>query len=83
MIGDRILLARKKAGLSLRGLADRVDNMVSAQAIGKYERGDMVPRSDVLISISKALDEPISFFLSASELNLQGLEFRKKGYSSS
>lgn len=78
MVGDRILLARKKAGLSLRGLAERMDNMVSAQAIGKYERGEMVPRSDVLISISRAVNEPVSFFLSPGEVNLHGLEFRKK-----
>ena len=36
MISQRIKLARKKAGLSLRGLADALDGKVSAQAIGKY-----------------------------------------------
>lgn len=35
MNGERIKIARKKAGLSLRGLADRMDGVVSAQAIGK------------------------------------------------
>jgi transcriptional regulator with XRE-family HTH domain len=33
---QRIKLARKKAGLSLRGLAEKMGGAVSAQAIGKY-----------------------------------------------
>jgi transcriptional regulator with XRE-family HTH domain len=37
MFGERLKLARKKAGYSLRGLSEAMDNKVSAQAIGKYE----------------------------------------------
>jgi transcriptional regulator with XRE-family HTH domain len=55
MNGERIKLARKKAGLSLRGLADKMRALVSAQAIGKYERGEMSPGFDVLLAMSKAL----------------------------
>ena len=40
MIADRIRLARRKAGLSLRGLSDAMKGRVTAQAIGKYERGE-------------------------------------------
>ena len=40
MIGNRLKLARSAMGLSLRGLSDLVDNRVSAQAIGKYERDE-------------------------------------------
>jgi transcriptional regulator with XRE-family HTH domain len=39
MIADRIKLARRKAGLSLRDLAAAMNDRVTAQAIGKYERG--------------------------------------------
>jgi transcriptional regulator with XRE-family HTH domain len=34
MIADRIRLARRKAGLSLRDLAAAMDHKVTAQAIG-------------------------------------------------
>ena len=53
MFGDRLKLARKKAGFSLRGLSDALDGHVTAQALGKYERGEMMPSSDVLIRLTK------------------------------
>jgi hypothetical protein len=43
MIGHRIKLARSKAGWSLRELSWAMDRRVTAQAIGKYERGEDVP----------------------------------------
>ena len=55
MIADRIRLARRKSGYSLRGLSDAMDNKVTAQAIGKYERGEDIPSSGVLLALSKAL----------------------------
>ena len=45
MIGDRIRLARHKAGFSLRRLSAEMRNKVTAQAIGKYERGEDIPSS--------------------------------------
>ena len=64
MFGERLNLARKRAGLSLRGLSDAIGGQVSAQAIGKYERGEMKPNSTVLISLAKALKVPVGFFMS-------------------
>ena len=78
MNGERIKLARKKAGLSLRGLADKMRGMVSAQAIGKYERGEMSPGSDVLIAMSKALGVSQSYLLAAQGVQLGAVEFRTK-----
>jgi transcriptional regulator with XRE-family HTH domain len=45
MFGERLKLARKRSGLSLRGLAEAIDHAVSAQAIGRYERDEMLPGS--------------------------------------
>jgi transcriptional regulator with XRE-family HTH domain len=58
MFGERLRLARKRAGLSLRELADRLGGEVSAQAISKYENGMMFPSSSVLVALGNALDEP-------------------------
>lgn len=81
MLGEKLRLARKKAGLSLRALAEKIDRKVSAQAIGKYERGEMLPSSDVLISLAEVMGMPLSFFLSPGGVRLKGLSFRKRAAS--
>lgn len=78
MFSERLKLARKREGLSLRDLADRVDNVVSAQAIGKYERGEMMPGSAAVIALAKALHVSVSYLLSPIEIALEGVEFRKR-----
>jgi len=77
MFGERLKLARKRAGLSLRGLAAAIDYAVSAQAIGRYERGEMLPGSDIAIKLAKALGVELSFLFNPSEMRLEGVEFRK------
>src|SRR5215469_6281267 len=78
MIGDRIQLARNKAGLSLRDLASEMDDLLTAQAIGKYERGEDIPSSKVLNALAKALDVSLSYLLDTQGLVLAGVEFRTK-----
>ena len=64
MLGDRLKLARKRSGLSLPDLAERIGHDVSAQAISKYERGKMFPSSRVLLALAKALDVSLDFLMS-------------------
>jgi Zn-dependent peptidase ImmA (M78 family)/DNA-binding XRE family transcriptional regulator len=78
MDGERIKLARKRAGLSLRDLAAKMGGTVSAQAIGKYERGEMLPGSTVLIAMTKALGVSIPYLLAPQGVELQEVEFRAK-----
>lgn len=84
MFGERLKIARKKSGYSLRDLSDTLQGLVTAQALGKYERGEMMPSSDVLIALTKALKEPLSFFMSPmrARLDEDGLDFRKKSVTS-
>ena len=81
MIGRRLTLARTSAGLSLRALAEKIDNLVSAQAISKYERDEMMPGSKVLIALARALATTETYLLSTGEFKLTGMEFRKKEIS--
>ena len=82
MFGERLKLARKKAGYSLRAFSDALGNKVSAQAIGKYERDEMMPASDVLTAMAEVLDVSLEYLLSNQVHKLQGVEFRKKSGTS-
>jgi Zn-dependent peptidase ImmA (M78 family) len=76
MIGKRLQLARRAAGMSLRDLEAKIDKTVSAQALSKYERDEMMPGSDVLAAIARALEVSESYLLGQNELTLESVEFR-------
>lgn len=78
MIAERIKLARSKAGFSLRALSAAMGERVTAQAIGKYERGEDTPSSGVLLALAKALGVSLSYLLDAQGVELSGVEFRTK-----
>ena len=82
MIGARLKLARSASGLSLRGLSDRMDNRVSAQAIGKYERNESMPSSGVLIALADALRVSVSYLTGDPGISLQSVDFRTERVSS-
>lgn len=82
MLGDRLRIARKKSGLSLRALAGVMNPPVSAQAIGKYEAGEMMPSSRVLVGLGQALGVSLDFLMSSQVVDLSGMEFRKRSGTS-
>ncbi|MES2384940.1 MAG: XRE family transcriptional regulator [Pseudomonadota bacterium] len=77
MIGNRLRLAREAAGLSLRAMEDAISGKVSAQAIGKYENDQMMPGSDVLLALARALKVSPEYLLSNRDIALSGVDFRK------
>jgi transcriptional regulator with XRE-family HTH domain len=52
IFGERLKMMRKAAGLSMRELAARAD--ISHNAIARYERGEMMPGSAVLVRLASA-----------------------------
>lgn len=76
--GERLKSARKMAGLSLAGLAEKTENMVTRQAINKYEKGMMNPSSEVLLALSHALEIKPDYFFKEPDVSLSNMEFRKK-----
>lgn len=82
MIGSRLKNARARSGLSLRELEDAIGNLVSAQAIGKYERDEMMPSSKVLIALAEALQVSERYLMSSSDIQLEEVEFRKNRLTS-
>lgn len=77
MIGNRLKRARDAQGLSLRELEAVIHGQVSAQAIGKYERDEMMPSSTILLALAKALHVSPEYLLSEREIELAGVDFRK------
>ena len=76
MMGDRIRLARRKSGYSLRALSVAIAGRVSPQMIGKYERNESMPRSSVIIALADALDVTIEYLFDRWHLKLGDIEFR-------
>lgn len=76
MFNQRLQRARKAAGLSLRALGDIVG--LSHAAIKKYEDGDTMPASDVLLNIARALGVRVEYFFRPENVALEGVEYRKR-----
>lgn len=60
-IGPKVRELRQQLGLSLQQLAQQSE--VSAAAIHKVERSDMVPTITTLLKLAAALDRPIGHFV--------------------
>lgn len=78
ILGVRLRLARKMAGISLQELSDQIGNLVTKQALNKYEQGLMKPTSEVLIALSKSLNVKPEYFLKKKTIVLDNISFRKK-----
>ena len=61
MLNENIKAIRKSKGLSQEELAVKLN--VVRQTVSKWEQGLSVPDSDMLISISEALETPVRFLL--------------------
>lgn len=76
--GDRLRLARARAGLSLAALSEQLQPRVTPQALNKYERGEMMPSSSVLMTLASVLGVSLDFLMTSQVTALEGVEFRKK-----
>ena len=77
-LAERLLSARKTAGLSLQDLADKLKAGITKQALNKYEHGKAKPSGEVLLQIANALKVPADYFYRSSTVKLQDIEFRKQ-----
>lgn len=76
MFGERLLRARSAAGLSMQALASQAG--VSANMIKKYEHGESMPSSGVLVKMSRALGVRSEYFFRPVRVELAGIEYRKR-----
>ncbi len=76
MFGERVLRARKAAGLSMKALATEVGT--SANSIKKHEHGEAMPSSGKLLKIAKALGVRSEYFFRPVKVEISGIEYRKR-----
>lgn len=76
---QRLINARKIRCMSQRELCASLDGRLSPTAIAKYEKGLMMPSSDVLLLLSKALDMKLEYFFRpfVVDIDVSKFEFRK------
>ena len=65
IIGTRMRQKREEAGLSQKGLAEKVG--ISPAAINQFEKGEKKPSSPVLATIAEELGVSTDYLLGASE----------------
>jgi len=75
-IGERLKAARRAAGLSQRALAEAAG--LSAMAISKYERGQDVPSSAVLLRLAQALNVKTEYFLRPVTVTITAPSYRRR-----
>lgn len=76
----RLLQARIKAKLSMEKLSEKMNGIVTKQAISKYEKGMMMPNSTILIAMAEALNVSLDYFFRPFTYDLDNFKvsFRKK-----
>lgn len=78
VFSERLRNARKMRQLSQKALAERLK--VTASAIEKYEKGLMIPSSDVMLEMEQVLGLDQAYFFTENKLNVDfsKFEFRKR-----
>lgn len=79
IFANRLIAARKMAGLSLQGLADKLGNVVTKQSLNKYEQGKMKPDSNLVIQLANILNVSVDYFFASPEVNIEllNIDFRR------
>ena len=77
LFSERFRSARLLCGFSLQELADRLDNRISRQALHKYEKGEVLPNSEMIGYLCDVLNVRPDFFFRDMEVKLGTVEFRK------
>ena len=77
LFAERFRAARKMKGLSLQDLADKLNNKITKQGLHKYEKGDVLPDSNMIGLLSEVFDVRPEYFFRDVKVELGVIEFRK------
>ncbi len=77
IFAQRLKNARVMKGLSMDELVLAMGNSLSKMSISKYEKCQLSPNSSVIISLSKALEQPVDYFFKPFTVHIDSVKFRK------
>lgn len=77
IFSERFKSARNLNGLSLQDLAEKLNKKISRQALHKYEKGEVVPDSEMIGLLSDAMGVRPEYFFREVKVELGTIEFRK------
>lgn len=77
VFAERFKSARLMNGFSLQNLADVLDDKLSRQALHRYEKGEVLPDSEKINMLSKALKVSPDYFFRTTKVALGDVEYRK------
>ena len=77
LFAERFKSARLMNGFSLQDLSDNLGNKITRQALHKYEKGEVMPDSEMLGQICEALNVRPDYFTRETVVELGAINFRK------
>lgn len=77
IFAQRLKNARVMKGYSMDELVSAMGNSLSKMSISKYEKCQLSPNSSVIISLSKALEQPVDYFFKPFTVRIDSVKFRK------
>lgn len=77
MFAERFKAARNMNGFSLQDLADKLQNKITRQGLHRYEKGEVLPDSEMINILSEALAVRPEYFFREIKVELGAIEFRK------
>ncbi|MFW5753622.1 MAG: helix-turn-helix domain-containing protein [Marinilabiliaceae bacterium] len=78
IFAKRLKSARVLAALSQEQLVKKMGNIVTKNAVSKYEKGEMMADGKILLALSKALKVKPDYFFRPYTVEIDKVEFRKK-----
>jgi Zn-dependent peptidase ImmA (M78 family)/DNA-binding XRE family transcriptional regulator len=78
VFAKRLKSARVMSHFSQDQLVKNINGLVTKNAISKYEKGVMMPNSNVLLALSKALNVKPDYFYREFSVSIENIEFRKR-----
>lgn len=72
-VGNQIALLRKNKGLTQNDLGERLG--VTFQAVSKWERGEAMPDTSILVDLADVLETTVDYILTGGE---RAMEYRGK-----
>ena len=67
-VGNQISVLRKKKGLTQNDLGERLG--VTFQSVSKWERGETLPDTSILVDLANILETTVDYLLRGSEMSM-------------